>query len=90
MVCDLKAMSRKFGGTAQEYYLDNYFKWSFHYDSRMWLEHELGLNDSVVCNYGHTLEDFANMYDEKTFNESLGYIKKEYGKDLYHMLNKCD
>lgn len=43
MVCDLKAMSRKFSGTAQEYYLQNYYKWDITHETRHRLEIVLDL-----------------------------------------------
>lgn len=43
MICDWKAMSRKFGGTVQEYYLKNYYKWDFDHDTRLRLEIYLDL-----------------------------------------------
>ena len=43
MVCDLEAMSLKFGGTAQEYYLKNYNKWNITHETRLRLERELDL-----------------------------------------------
>lgn len=43
MVCDLKGMGRKFGDTAQEYYLKNYNKWNISQRTRYILEIELDL-----------------------------------------------
>lgn len=87
MVCDLKAMGRKFGDTAQEYYLNNYDKWELSYQTRMDLEYELGLNESQFHNYGHTLKDFAKIYDEDTYNGYFGFIRDEYKIDSYKLLN---
>ena len=57
MVCDLKAMSRKFGGSAQEYYLQNYYKWDMTRRTRLILELELELLIGYIkpingCNQG--------------------------------------
>ena len=51
MICDLKAMSRKFGGTAQEYYLQNYYKWDLNRVTRFNLEIQLDLLDynAPIC-----------------------------------------
>lgn len=42
MICDWKAMSRKFGGSAQEYYSKNKDKINLHNESRAELEKYLG------------------------------------------------
>ena len=86
MVCDWKGMSRKFGDTAQEFYLKNYEKIDITFNTRMALEFELGLNDSEMHGYGHTLKQFANMYNEKTYNGYYGYIKDKYKVDSYAIL----
>lgn len=49
MICDWKAMSRKFGGTVQEYYLKNYDKIKLEKDSRLILEELLDLNFKKCC-----------------------------------------
>lgn len=87
MICDWKAMSKKFGGTAQEFYLNNYDKMDMTFDTRIWTEYELGLNDSEACGYGHTLKQFANKYDETTYNKYFGFIKERYGIDSYKLLS---
>lgn len=86
MILDWTAMSMKFGDTPQEYYLNNYNKIILSDETRMWLEYELGLNDSVVCNYGHTLKQFAEIYDEETFNRCFRYIKEKYNIDIYNII----
>lgn len=86
MICDLEAMSLKFGDTAQEYYLNNYHKWNLDYDSRLELEMMLDINDSPIHNYGHTLEDFANMCNEELYNDYFSDLKEKYGIDTYKML----
>lgn len=71
MVCDLKAMSRKFGGTAQEYYLKNYYKWDITHDTRHGLEIVLDLikeYNAPICEcneeYWSTIDELI-AYDEK-------------------------
>lgn len=52
MICDLKGMSRKFGGTAQEYYLKNYYKWDMTKETRRKLETQLDLTreyNAPIC-----------------------------------------
>lgn len=58
MICDLKAMSRKFGGTAQEYYLKNYYKWDITRDTRYRLELYLDL----IKNYNAPLCECNEEY----------------------------
>jgi|GEM_PF-1863360 len=87
MISDWEVMSLKFGGSAQEYYLNNYRKIKLEYETRMILEMMLNLNDSLACNYGHTLEDFANMDDEDTYNRYFGFIRDRYGIDSYELLS---
>ena len=86
MILDWLAMSLKFGGTPEEYYLNNYNDIILSDETRMWVEYELGLNDSIVCNYGHTLKQFAKLYDKETFNNCFGHIKDKYNKDIYNEL----
>jgi len=86
MICDWEAMSLKFGGFAQEYYLNNYCKIKLEYNTRLLLEIMLGLNDSLANNYGHTLEKFANMWDENEYNRCFGFINDVYGVDSYRLL----
>ena len=86
MICDWEAMGLKFGDTAQNYYLKNYCKIKLDRDTRVELEMMLGLNDSLVNNYGHTLEEFANMYDKNEYNRYFGFIKDVYGVDSYMLL----
>lgn len=86
MIADWEAMSLKFGGSAQEYYLNNYSKIILERNTRMELEMMLGLNDSLAHNYGHTLEEFANKYDESDYNMIFSFIKGRYGIDTYELL----
>jgi len=85
MIADWEAMGIKFGNTAQEFYLKNYKKINLHVSTRIVLEMKLFLNDSPIHNYAHTLEQFAEKYDEKTYNNHFGYIKEKYGIDTYKL-----
>lgn len=71
MVCDLKGMSRKFGDTAQEYYLKNYYKWDITHETRFRLEIELDLIwsfNAPICECNEeawmTIEELINNADE--------------------------
>jgi hypothetical protein len=88
LIADWKGMSRKFGDTAQEYYLKNYHKFNMTYQTRLNLEMNLNVNPSPYHNYGHTLEDFANMYDEQTYNNSFDWLKDKYKIDTYKLLKE--
>jgi len=88
MIADWEAMSLKFGGSAQEYYLNNYRNIKLDKDTRMELEMMLGLNDSLAHNYGHTLEEFVNMWGESEYNMVFRFIKDRYGIDSYELLKK--
>jgi len=88
MIADWKAMGLKFDDTAQPYYLNNYRKIKLERDTRIELEMMLGLNDSLAHNYGHTLEEFANMWDEVEYNMVFRFIKDVYGVDSYRLLKK--
>lgn len=77
MICDWEAMSLKFGGTAQEYYMKNYDKIQLSVESRCELEFHLCLIGSeALCgnitwkqscdNWGITMEEDLKR---------LGYIK---------------
>lgn len=90
LIADWKGMSRKFGDTAQEYYLKNYHKFNMTYQTRLDLEMNLDINPSPYHNYGHTLEDFANMYNEETYNNSFGWLKDKYKIDTYNLLKRGD
>jgi len=86
MIADWEGMSLKFGGSAQEYYLNNYRKIKLDRDTRMELEMMLGLNDSLAHNYGHTLEEFVNMWDKSEYNMVFKFIRDMYGVDSYELL----
>lgn len=84
MICDLEAMSLKFGGSAQGYYLKNYNKWEITKNTRLGIEDALDINDNSCT----TIEEFAESYDETGFNKRLWKIKENYGIDAYKMFNK--
>lgn len=86
LIADWKGMARKFGDTAQEYYLKHYHEFDMTYQTRLDLEMNLNINPSPYHNYGHTLEDFANMYDEETYNNSFYWLKDKYKIDTYNLL----
>ena len=86
MICDWEAMSLKFGGFAQEYYLKNYRKIKLEYNTRLLLEMMLKINDSLANNSGHTLDEFVVMWDEVEYNRYFGFIKDIYGVDSYGLL----
>ncbi|MGL4452504.1 MAG: DUF5662 family protein [Sarcina sp.] len=90
MLCDWKAMSRKFGGTAQEFYLKNYKKMHLSFHTRMYIESLLDLNFSEVHGYGHTMEQFAEKYDRETYDGYFGWIKERYKIDTYEMLKQTN
>ena len=83
MICDLEAMSLKFGGSAQAYYLNNYNKWEITKNTRLGIENALDINDN-----SYTIEEFAELYDEIDFNKRLWKIKEIYGIDAYKMFSK--
>ena len=86
MVCDLKAMSRKFGGTAQEYYLQNYNKWDISHETRHRLEIELDLikeyNAPICeCDAEYYMNIDELIKDSEEFLNRNGYISKGTVKD---------
>jgi hypothetical protein len=85
MICDWRGMSIKFGDTAQEFYLRNYKKMDLSWRTRMDIELILNLNISEFYNYGHTLEQFAGMYDKETYNNYFGFIQDKYNVDSYEL-----
>jgi len=87
MIADWKAMSLKFGDTAQAFYLKNYKKIQLEYDTRMRLEYLLGINDSLYHNYGHTLEDLYRLQGLNWWNRSYGLLKEKYGVDLLEVFD---
>lgn len=89
MLCDWKAMGKKFGNTAQEFYLKNYKKLDLHWGTRMYIEMALDLNFSEAHGYGHTMEQFAKLYTRKDYDNYFGHITEQYGIDTYLMLSNC-
>ncbi len=77
MICDWKGMARKFGGTAQEFYMKNYDKIQLTRKSRLDLEFELGLIDGVALISNMIWKDYCENIGI-TMEEDLrqlGYIK---------------
>lgn len=64
MVCDLKAMDRKFGGTSQEYYLKNYYKWDITHETRRRIEIELDLIKEYNAPICECSEEYYMNIDE--------------------------
>jgi hypothetical protein len=97
MVCDLKAMSRKFGGTAQEYYLKNYYKWEINRDTRYSLEIQLDLikeYNAPICEcsteYYMTIEELIEDFEK--YLKEHGEIYKDSVEECLNDLLKpaCD
>lgn len=97
MVCDLKAMSKKFGGTAQEYYLQNYYKWDITHETRHRLEIALDLINEYNAPICECSEEYYMNIDEliksaEDFYNKNGYIRYETVEDNINNLLKhtCD
>lgn len=82
MIADWNGMSRKFGGTSQQFYLNNYHKIKLHRDSRYYLEIRLGLLDDYnapICEgnteYWETLEETAKRYTENYNRDNKGFVE---------------
>lgn len=101
MVCDLKAMSRKFGGSAQEYYLSNYYKWRLRVRDRIALENELGLKESKMLSKDAcwaTIEEIiisargSRTATEEEIrdivNEIFSSVNKKYNVNTYDLVIK--
>ena len=86
MIADWEAMAIKFGDTAQNYYLSNYNKIKLTDSTRMTVEFELGLNLSIIHNYGHALKQFYEIYSEKEFMNKFGWIENRFDVDLTKIL----
>lgn len=77
MICDWKAMGRKFGDTAQEFYMKNHDKINLNHSSRVLLEFNLGLIDGVCLVSNMNWKEVCKRQG-KTMEEDLielGYIK---------------
>lgn len=59
MICDWEAMSYKLGNTVEQFYIDNYDKINLSLNSRLILEHELGLIDNTCLLLNVTLKDYC-------------------------------
>lgn len=98
MVCDLKAMSRKFGGTAQEYYLKNYYKWDISHETRHILEIELDLikkYNAPICEcseeYYMNIDELIKQSEEhlkRTGNIYKGTVKNNINDFLKYACDK--
>lgn len=93
-IIDLKAMSKKFGGTAQEYYLKNYYKWNFERHTRFRLELKLDLIDKLnggFCECSQecwsTIEELINEmnYNESSLKDLLKHAYDTYSIDIYNL-----
>lgn len=76
MICDWKGMSRKFGDTAQAFYMKNHDKIILEHSSRVLLEFNLGLIDSVCLVSNINWKEYCKRVN-KTMEEDLrelGYI----------------
>lgn len=61
MVADWCAMSKKFGGSEQEYYLANYNKLNLDRSTRIRLEALLGLSESWYRTRSYTIKEILDM-----------------------------
>lgn len=86
MIADWEGMALKFGDTAQEHYLKRYIFFDLTYETRMELEHMLGINESMYHNHGHTLEDLIKLHGIDWWNRNYGFLKEKYGVDLLKVL----
>lgn len=104
MICDISAMSRKFGDTPQEFYLKNYNNIKLNRDSRHLVEILLKIDYrglDTFMNYA-TIEEIIkeslqyqklnpNSFDYKWFyDEYLGGFKEKYKVDMLEILNLKD
>ena len=85
MICDWKAMSRKFGGSAQEWYLDNYNNIKLHRDTRFRVECLLGLlnhYNAPICEsneeYWETLQETAIRYKKIELERDVNKWNAKY------------
>lgn len=101
MICDWKAMSRKFGDTAQEYYLKNFDNFKLHKQSRLCLEKLLDLDFKKCCecdvvywmNVRENIEDcittkknYPDTYCDKLTKEWIDNINNKYNLNLLKCL----
>lgn len=97
MVYDWMAMSVKFGGTAQEYYLKHYHEIKMHSESRLSLEEKFNFIElyDARCTLEYpqaplaTLEELARMFGEVRFREFMHRIEEEYNiENVYDVVVK--
>lgn len=98
MVCDLKAMDRKFGGNSQEYYLKNYYKWDVTHETRHRIEIELDLikeYNAPICEcneeYYMNIDELIKQSEEhleRTGNIYKGNVKDNINDFLKHSCDK--
>lgn len=93
MICDWKGMSRKFGGSAQQYYLDNYNEIRLNRNTRRKVEYELFghlfSSDVTEFIYEMTLKEFYQVeggYTDK-FVFGASPILMNYNVDLEKLKN---
>lgn len=75
MICDLEAMSLKFGGTAQEYYLKNYYKFNL----EKWTRHRLEIHLDLIKEYNAPICECGQEYwmnIDELIKDSDEYYKK--------------
>lgn len=86
LIADWKGMSRKFGDTAQEYYLKNYYKFNITHETRRRLEIALDLTkkyNAPICEcneeYYMTIDELVKQSEEHL--KRTGSIYKKTVKD---------
>lgn len=103
MICDWEAMSIKFGGSAQSYYLNNYYQIQLNRESRWVLEGKLNLyskyidqgEESYYFTIGEILDDVTNKSQnpnfegpEEFFNKYYDNENKKFNLNVYDCLMK--
>lgn len=103
MICDWEAMSIKFGGSAQSYYLNNYYQIELNRSSRWLLEGKLNLyskyigqgEESYYLTIGEILDDVTNKSQnpnfegpEEFFNKYYDNENKKFDLNVYECLMK--
>lgn len=103
MICDWAGMSRKFGDSAQEYYLKHYEEFNMTRDTRFYVEANMKLyapgQFTCECDDGYwqTVKEVVesslewekrnNQESNWLRNECLPYYKNKYNIDLLEVLN---
>lgn len=92
MICDWEAMSIKFGGTAQKYYMTNYYKIKLHPTTRWVLENKLGLIPRAMYyeqEYWQTIGDiYENIIDKYEKDPTTTTEPEEYMSLLFNYVNE--